>query len=56
MAFNGWSALSLLVLLVGVGAWLSLPARGDVGALALGMVLVGFGAFGLLASLASPRT
>lgn len=55
MAFNGWSVLSLLLFLVGVGFWLSMPSRGDVGVYALGIVLVGFGVAGLLASLASRR-
>lgn len=55
MAFNGWSVLSILLLLVGVGFWLSMPSKGDVGVYSMGIVLVGFGLVGLITSLVSPR-
>lgn len=55
MAFNGWTALSLLVLLLGVAFWLYMGLTygnwTDVGVYALGVTLVGFGVAGTLASL-----
>jgi hypothetical protein len=55
MRFNGWTILSLFVLLVGVGFWLFMGATygnwTDVGVYAVGIVLVGFGLAGTLVSL-----
>lgn len=55
MRFNGWTALSVLVLLLGVGFWLYMGLNynnwTDVGVYAVGIVLVGFGAVGTLVSL-----
>lgn len=55
MAFNGWTALSLLVLLLGVAFWLYMGLTygnwTDVGVYALGITLVGFGVAGTLASM-----
>lgn len=59
MRFNGWTALSLLVLLVGVAFWLYMGTTygnwTDVGVYAVGVTLIGFGVAGTLASLATPR-
>ncbi|HEX2022810.1 MAG TPA: hypothetical protein VHH36_08845 [Candidatus Thermoplasmatota archaeon] len=59
MRFNAWTLLSILVLLVGVAAWLWLSstfgAGGDVGAYSVGAPLVAFGVAGALASLATAR-
>ena len=55
MRFNGWTALSLLVLLLGIGFWLYMGTRynnwSDAGVYSVGIVLVGFGVAGLLASM-----
>lgn len=55
MAFNGWTALSLFVLLLGVGFWLYMGLNYnnwmDVGVYAVGATLVGFGVVGTLASM-----
>ncbi|HUR68749.1 MAG TPA: hypothetical protein VM370_05835 [Candidatus Thermoplasmatota archaeon] len=55
MRFNAWTALSLLVLLLGIGFWLYMGTTydnwGDVGVYSVGIVLVGLGVTGTLASL-----
>lgn len=55
MRFNGWTILSLLLLLVGIGFWLYMGLTygnwTDVGVYAVGIVLVGFGLAGALVSL-----
>lgn len=60
MRANGWTALSLLVLLLGIGFWLYMGLTygswTDVGVYSVGIVLVGFGVAGTLASLATRRT
>lgn len=55
MRFTGWTALSLVVLLLGVGFWLYMGLNynnwGDIGVYSVGIVLVGFGVAGLLVSM-----
>ena len=55
MAFNGWTALSLLLLLLGVAFWLYMGLTygnwTDVGVYAVGATLIGFGVAGTLASM-----
>jgi hypothetical protein len=55
MRFTAWTVLSLLVLLLGVGFWLYMGLNynnwTDVGVYSVGIVLVGFGVFGTLASM-----
>lgn len=55
MRFNAWTGLSLLVLLLGIGFWLYMGTQHnnwtDVGVYSVGIVLVGFGVAGLLASM-----
>lgn len=55
MRFNAWTALSLLVLLLGVGFWLYMGTTynnwSDVGVYSVGIVLIGLGVAGTLASL-----
>ena len=59
MRFNGWTALSLVLLVAGVGFWLFMGTTynnwTDVGVYTVGIVLIGFGAAGMMASLAKPR-
>ena len=56
MRFTAWTGLSLLVLLLGVGFWLYMGLNHgnwtDIGVYSVGIVLVGFGVAGMLASLA----
>jgi hypothetical protein len=55
MAFNGWTALSLLLLLLGVAFWLYMGLTygnwTDVGVYSVGITLVGLGGIGALASM-----
>lgn len=55
MRFNAWTALSLLVLLLGLGFWLYMGLNydnwTDVGVYSVGITLVGFGLAGALASM-----
>lgn len=55
MAFNGWSVLSLAILLLGVAFWLFMGLTygnwTDVGVYAVGVTLIGFGVAGTLASM-----
>lgn len=55
MAFNGWSVLSLAILLLGVAFWLYMGLTfgnwTDVGVYSVGVTLIGFGAVGTLASM-----
>lgn len=55
MAFNGWSVLSLAILLLGVAFWLYMGLTfgnwTDVGVYSVGITLIGFGAVGTLASM-----
>lgn len=55
MRFTAWTALSLLVLLLGVGFWLYMGLTfgnwTDVGVYSVGITLVGFGVAGTLVSL-----
>lgn len=55
MRFNAWTALSLLVLLLGIGFWLYMGVTHnnwtDVGVYAVGIVLVGFGLVGAMVSM-----
>lgn len=57
MRFTGWTALSLLVLLLGIGFWLYMGMNygnwTDVGVYSVGIVLVGFGVAGALASMST---
>jgi len=59
MRFTAWTALSLLVLLLGVGFWLYMGLNfgswSDIGVYSVGIVLIGFGVAGTLASIASRR-
>lgn len=59
MRFTGWTALSLIVLLLGIGFWLYMGLNydnwGDIGVYSVAIVLVGFGLFGTLASLSMRR-
>lgn len=56
MAFNRWTALSLVLLLLGVAFWVYMGTTysnwTDVGVYAIGVTLIGFGIAGTLASLA----
>ena len=60
LRFNGWTLLSLALLLLGVGFWLYMGTTygnwSDVGVYAVGITLVAFGLIGTLASIARPRT
>lgn len=60
MRFNGWTLLSLALLLLGVAFWVYMGTTygqwGDVGVYAVGITLIGFGIAGTLASMAAPRT
>jgi hypothetical protein len=55
MKLNGWTILSLVVLLLGVAFWLYMGLTygrwTDVGVYAVGVVLVGFGLVGTAVSL-----
>lgn len=55
MRFNAWTALSLLVLLLGVAFWLYMGTTfdnwGDIGVYSVGITLIGFGVAGALASI-----
>lgn len=55
MKFNGWTVLSLVVLLLGVAFWVYMGTTygvwSDVGVYSVGITLVGFGAIGALASM-----
>lgn len=59
MRFNGWTILSLVLLLLGVAFWLFMGTTygnwTDVGVYTVGIVLIGFGVAGAFASLATPR-
>jgi len=59
MRFNGWTVLSLVVLLLGVAFWLYMGTRysnwTDVGVYSVGIVLVLFGALGMLVSMSRRR-
>lgn len=59
MALNRWTILSLVVLLLGVAYWLYMGVTyanwTDVGVYAIGITLIGFGAFGIFTSLADPK-
>lgn len=56
MRFSGWTALSIVVLLLGIGFWLYMGLNydnwTDVGVYSVGVVLIGFGLIGALASVA----
>ena len=59
MRFNAWTALSIAVLLLGIGLWLYIGSLNggkflDVGAYSVGITLVGLGAAGTLASMGRP--
>lgn len=58
MRLNGWSILSLVLLVAGVAFWLFMGTTygnwTDVGVYAVGMTLIGFGLAGFLASTAAP--
>ena len=55
MKLNGWTILSLVVLLLGVAFWLYMGVTynnwTDVGVYAVGIVLIGFGLVGAAVSL-----
>lgn len=59
MRFNGWTLLSLALLVLGVAFWLYMSVTygnaTDVGVYAVGITLVGFGLLGTLVSLARPQ-
>lgn len=59
MRFTAWTALSLLVLLLGIGFWLYMGLNygnwTDIGVYSVVVVLVGFGLVGTLASLSTRR-
>ena len=59
MKLNGWTILSLVVLLLGVAFWLYMGLTygnwTDVGVYAIGITLIGFGVAGALVSLGEPR-
>lgn len=59
MALNGWTVLSLALLLLGVAFWLYMGLTygnwSDVGVYSVGITLIGFGAAGTLASMAAQR-
>lgn len=54
MRFTAWTALSILLLLAGLGFWAAMGLTygnwTDIGVYSVAVVLLGFGAFGLLAS------
>lgn len=55
MALNGWTVLSLAILLLGVAFWLYMGVTynnwTDVGVYAVGVTLIGFGVAGTFASM-----
>lgn len=55
MRFNAWTALSVVVLLVGIGFWLYMGTTydtwSDVGVYSVGITLVGLGVAGALVSM-----
>lgn len=55
MRLNAWTVLSLLLLLAGVGFYLAMGLSygnwTDIGVYSVTIVLLGFGAFGLMAAL-----
>lgn len=58
MRFNGWTILSLVVLLLGVAFWLYMGLTygnwSDMGVYSVGIVLIAFGVAGALASMGRP--
>ncbi|MFA5861154.1 MAG: hypothetical protein WDA16_05615 [Candidatus Thermoplasmatota archaeon] len=58
MKFNGWTILSLVLLLLGAAFWLYMGTTynnwTDVGVYAVGVTLIGFGLVGMLVSLMRP--
>ena len=56
MRFNGWTLLSLALLVLGVAFWIFMGTTygnwTDVGVYAVGVTLIAFGAAGTLASVA----
>lgn len=58
MRYNGWTLLSLALLVLGVlfWAWMATLGRAaDVGVYAVGITLIAFGALGMGVSLMTPR-
>jgi hypothetical protein len=60
MRFTGWTALSLVLIVVGIAFWVWMGSTynnyGDVGVYSIGVTLIGFGVVGTFVSLlASPR-
>jgi multidrug resistance efflux pump len=55
MRFNGWTALSLILLLAGLAFWAYMGSTyhnwTDVGVYSVGVTLVGFGVIGAIVSL-----
>ena len=55
MRFNAWTALSLVVLLLGIAFWLYMGTTynnwGDIGVYSVGITLVGLGLAGTLVSM-----
>jgi len=60
MAFNSWTAVSLVALILGIGfwAWMGLTYDNwtDVGVYSIGVTLIGFGAIGAWASMGDKTT
>jgi hypothetical protein len=59
MAFNRWTVLSLILLVLGVAFWVWQGTTNsnwtDVGVYSIGVSLIGFGLVGALVSLGRPR-
>ena len=59
MKFTAWTALSLVLLLLGVGFWVYMGSTydnwSDVGVYSVGITLIGFGLVGALVSMLQPR-
>lgn len=59
MRFNGWTLLSLALLVLGVAFWLYMSVTfgnaTDVGVYAVGITLIAFGLVGAGVSLMAPR-
>jgi hypothetical protein len=59
MRFNGWTLLSLVLLILGIAFWVYMGATydnwTDVGVYAVGVTLIGFGIVGTLVSLTRPE-
>lgn len=59
MKFTAWTALSLALLVLGVGFWVYMGSAydnwSDVGVYSVGITLISFGLVGMLVSMMQPR-